>query len=321
MSGLPLVSLCVPVYGVEKYIERCAISLFSQTYTNCEFLFVNDCTKDNSVKLLFTIIERYSYISNRVKIIDHKYNKGLAAARNTALEHVRGEFLIWVDADDYLSLDAVEKLVYQQQIGDFDIVTSNYVEEHNGYSKPVIRPHHESKTDMLNSVLMFNEAVTVWGQLIKTSIYSSYNLKCLEGVNMGEDYQVRPLLIYHAQNIAHLDDYLYHYECSNTLSYTNSYNFPSMYASYKSIIYIYDKFTSLNLLNHVYVIKQSITNKVSHDLVLVGRYKSIEGYRFLHNILNTYNAKVKMPLIRRILLYLPYRLLIMLFQIKDIICR
>lgn len=65
------VSICVPIYGVEKYIERCAISLFEQTYKNIEYIFVNDCTQDNSIDVLKSIIEKYPVRKNCVRIINH----------------------------------------------------------------------------------------------------------------------------------------------------------------------------------------------------------------------------------------------------------
>ena len=95
------VSICVPVYGVEKYIERCAISIFEQTYTNLECIFVNDCTKDNSIKILYNVIERYPQRREKIRIIQHDCNRGLAAARNTALEAASGDYILHVDSDNY----------------------------------------------------------------------------------------------------------------------------------------------------------------------------------------------------------------------------
>ena len=89
------VSVCIPVYGVEKYIERCARSLFEQTMTDgIEFIFVNDCTKDNSIEILEKVLEEYPHRKEQVKIIHHEKNRGLVAARNTGLEHATGDYII-----------------------------------------------------------------------------------------------------------------------------------------------------------------------------------------------------------------------------------
>ena len=105
------VSILVPIYGVEQYIDRCARSLFEQTYPNLEYVFVNDCTKDRSVEVLRKVLEAYPEKGNAVKIVDHERNRGLAAARNTALAHATGEFVCLVDSDDWLELNALELLV------------------------------------------------------------------------------------------------------------------------------------------------------------------------------------------------------------------
>ena len=101
------VSILVPVYGVEKYIERCARSLFEQTYDNIEYIFVDDCTKDRSIVILQKVLEGYPNRKNQVKILHHEKNRGLSAARNTALDASTGDYLMHVDSDDYLRKDAV----------------------------------------------------------------------------------------------------------------------------------------------------------------------------------------------------------------------
>ena len=80
------VSILVPIFNVEKYIERCAISLFEQTYKEIEYIFVDDCSPDDSVKILEKIIERYPQRREHIRIIHHKKNRGLAAARKEDCE-------------------------------------------------------------------------------------------------------------------------------------------------------------------------------------------------------------------------------------------
>ena len=118
----PLVSICVPVYGVENYIERCCRSLFEQTYSNIEYIFVNDCTPDDSIKVLEHVLSEYPVRKENVKICNHQTNKGLAGARNTAIETATGVYLMHVDSDDYLDLNAVECLVNTALSEDADVV-------------------------------------------------------------------------------------------------------------------------------------------------------------------------------------------------------
>jgi glycosyltransferase involved in cell wall biosynthesis len=88
------VSILVPVYGVENYIERCARSLFEQTYENIEFVFVDDCSPDNSIQELEKIIKNYPNRKGQIKIIHHEKNIGLSGARHTAINNATGDFVI-----------------------------------------------------------------------------------------------------------------------------------------------------------------------------------------------------------------------------------
>lgn len=98
----PKVSILVPIYGTELYIEKCARTLFEQTYDNIEFIFVNDCTRDNSVNVLKRVLEEYPLRKSQTRIIEHKENKGLAGSRLTGLQNATGEYVWCVDSDDYV---------------------------------------------------------------------------------------------------------------------------------------------------------------------------------------------------------------------------
>lgn len=100
------VSIIVPVYNVEKYIKRCVDSILEQTYTNLEVILIDDGSKDSSGE----ICDSYESIDNRVKVI-HKNNEGLGFARNTGLDATNGEFVTFIDGDDSISKDHIEKMV------------------------------------------------------------------------------------------------------------------------------------------------------------------------------------------------------------------
>ena len=97
------VSVCIPIYGVEKYIERCARSLFEQTMTDdIEFIFVNDCTPDRSEQILLATLEDYPQRKKQVKILHHAENQGLTGARSTAVKAACGDYIIHCDSDDWV---------------------------------------------------------------------------------------------------------------------------------------------------------------------------------------------------------------------------
>ena len=147
------VSILVPVYGVEKYIEQCAVSLMEQTYENIEYIFVNDCTKDNSINILREVINRYPQRKSQVQIINHEKNRGLAAARNTALDASSGEYLWHVDSDDWIALDAVEKLVNIAIAKKSDIIIfGNYNVRRNRSSMCLV--NYKNKESYISNILL-----------------------------------------------------------------------------------------------------------------------------------------------------------------------
>ena len=108
--NIPKVSVIVLIYKVEKYIERCARSLFCQTMQDIEYVFVNDCTPDCSIQILQSVIDEYPQRKSDIKIISHEKNMGSGVARNTGLEVADGEYIIYCDGDDWVDPDMYEKL-------------------------------------------------------------------------------------------------------------------------------------------------------------------------------------------------------------------
>ena len=120
------VSVLVPVYNVSKFIERCLHTLFSQTYDNIQYIFVNDCTPDQSIEIIQKVLNKYPQRKEHVKIINHDKNRGLAAARNTGIENAGGEYVLHIDSDDYIELDMVELMFGKAKEEDADIVVCDF---------------------------------------------------------------------------------------------------------------------------------------------------------------------------------------------------
>ena len=105
------VSILVPVYKVEQYMERCSRSLFEQSYPNLEYVFVDDCSPDRSIEVLKRVMEDYPERKDAVRIVTHAVNRGVAATRNTCLDHSSGTFLFFLDSDDWLDTNAILSLI------------------------------------------------------------------------------------------------------------------------------------------------------------------------------------------------------------------
>ena len=112
------VSVIIPVYNVEPYLEKCLDSLINQTLKDIEIICINDCSTDNSLNIL----EQFKNKDERIKLINLKENKGAAAARNEGLKIAKGEYLGFVDPDDYVDLNFYEELYKKAKQDDADIV-------------------------------------------------------------------------------------------------------------------------------------------------------------------------------------------------------
>lgn len=216
MTASPLVSILVPVYNVEAYIERCARSAFEQTYQHLEFIFVDDATPDSSIDVLQQIIGDYPERCDSIRILHHDINRGLAAARNTAIKSCHSDFVMHVDADDWLEPDAAELLVRRQQETDADIVYTrgNYL-ENQGTVKIDCRGWSTDKESLLTNILQDIATMCIWSKLIRKSLYTDHDVTIDELGSYYEDYQSLSRLVYYSKKIACLDAYIYHYDRAN----------------------------------------------------------------------------------------------------------
>ena len=121
------ISIAIPVYNTEKYLERCIYSILNQTYKNLEVICVDDGSTDLSGKIL----DRLSQEDSRLKIL-HKKNEGVSIARNLALLEAKGEYIGFIDSDDYVAPDYYEKLIDVLDNTTVDIVTCNYFFDYSG---------------------------------------------------------------------------------------------------------------------------------------------------------------------------------------------
>lgn len=217
------VSVLVPVYGVERFIERCARSLFEQTYDSIEFIFVDDCTKDRSIEILQKVVEAYPSRKEDVRIIRHSRNRGVAAARNTALEHARGGYIMHVDSDDTLEPGAVLSLIETALSEDADLVVGriNLVSEGGGkwlLDRPVVN----SKDDYLQRLLDWGSVeLSVVARLFRRTLFEQSDIRFIEDIDFGDDFSVMPRLVYHARHVAFLDEAVYNYDKTNEASYSS----------------------------------------------------------------------------------------------------
>lgn len=219
------VTIAVPVYGVEKYIERCARSLFGQTCQEIEYLFVDDCTQDRSIDILMKTLEDYPKRKSHVRVIRHEKNGGLGAARNTAVDNCQTEFIMHVDSDDSIELNTIERVLAKQVEDDYDIVSFGF-QKITPYGQKQVwkKPEVASARHLASLILARKIPVCVCGALYRTSLYKDNGIRVADGVNQSEDYCVTPRLAYFAKKVATLPDLLYIYYFGNEDAYTTTYS-------------------------------------------------------------------------------------------------
>ena len=214
------ISVLVPVYGVEHYIERCARSLFKQTYPNLEYVFVNDCTPDRSVEILRQVLENYPNRADSVKIINHNTNQGIAAARNTLLDNAVGDFVCFVDSDDWLEFNAIELLVKKLEEADADLVSGNRMVHYQGQDSLLFERKYQSREEMVLRMMQRSCDHFITGRLFRRFLFFENNLRWNEGLDLAEDRYMMTLLTYYAKSCEVVDDVIYHYERRNINSFT-----------------------------------------------------------------------------------------------------
>lgn len=226
----PLVSVLVPVYGVEKYIAFCARSLFRQTYSEIEYIFVDDCSPDGSIDVLQRVMdEEFGSRSGQVRIVCQDRNRGLGAARLRALQECRGIYVMHVDSDDCITENSVELLVDAALKTGADIVDGAYreftAEEEKQcgapYGNGAVLPSRLPKEKYLRQMLLQNIVKNnIWGRLYRRSLYTERGIYPIEGIDYGEDFCVVPRLMLYASR-SYIDDVVYLYRSDNTQSYTH----------------------------------------------------------------------------------------------------
>lgn len=227
MSNDIKVSVLVPVYGVEKYIERCARSLFEQTMTHgIEFIFTDDCTPDNSIQILQSVINQYPARKGQIKILHHDVNIGLAAARVTGVNAASGEYVIHCDSDDWVESDMYEQMYTAAKRSDADIAVCGFFNEYATKQQRVIpAPNVTSRDLVIDSFNARGIQGYLWNRLIRRNYYLSGNFVSDPSVSLFEDMMLTIPFHLASSRIAVVSSPLYHYNLSNQASMVHT---PSM---------------------------------------------------------------------------------------------
>lgn len=219
---MPKVSVIIPVYKVESYIERCARSLFEQTLDDIEYIFVNDCTPDNSMQVLDSILQDYPNRVNHVRIINHTVNTGQSGSRRDGMLVASGDYVIHCDADDWVDVEMYEEMYNAAIETGADSVTCDMVMEF-GESYQILKYNnsyddHRLMYDCIAPISV--EYCSMCNRLISMRVFDLYSVQPFEGVNMWDDVGLSIRLRYYCCNNAVINKPYYHYNRQNEVSTT-----------------------------------------------------------------------------------------------------
>lgn len=217
------VSVIVPIYKVEGFIERCVRSLMEQTLREVEYIFVDDASPDRSMEILRRTLTDYPERQEQVRILTHEQNKGLPAARNTGLEATTGEYIFHCDSDDYVEREMLEEMYKAAKEQDADYLWTDFwlsFEQNERYMQ--VRSYatpREALLGVLEGAMKYN----VWNKLVSRSLYSENNIWFPTGHSMGEDMTMIRLLAC-AKRVAYIPKAYYHYVRLNMSALTQTFS-------------------------------------------------------------------------------------------------
>ena len=216
MNVRPKVSVIVPIYKVEKFIEPCIRSLLEQTIEDIEYVFVDDCSPDASMEILERVIKDYPERAEGIHIIRQSVNRGVAEARYRGMVEAKGEYVAMCDSDDWVEKDMYEKMHRKAQEMDADMVGCDFYEEYPDHRVYISQSFDMPQEECIKKMLYASIGGHLWRRLVKKEILNQCGLQLLSGVNMWEDLVICIKMHYFAKKVGYVDEGLYHYVQYNT---------------------------------------------------------------------------------------------------------
>lgn len=206
-GSIKLISIIIPVYNTSKYLQRCLNSVLNQTYKDVEIIIINDGSTDNSLRICSEYAAKY----DNIKLISKK-NEGVSIARNTGIENATGDYIVFIDSDDYLENEYLQVLV--NAVKGYDMACCAYYED-NGESRKAILLSDSCEMDQLKALQLEIGGDLfggyLWNKIFRRSIIEKYKLRFKKGMTLCEDQVFCVEYTMHAQRIYYVAQALYHY--------------------------------------------------------------------------------------------------------------
>lgn len=220
----PAVSVIVPIYKVQAYIEKCARSLFEQTLESLEIIFVDDCSPDNSVEIIQKTLEKFQNRNSLTRIIRMPTNTGQAGVRRQGIIEAKGQYIIHCDGDDWVDISLYEKMYNIALRDKADIVICDFMyETSNGthlYKQPDLS---KNASEALRNWYKCFFHMSCANKMVKRDIYFNNNIFPWPGLNMWEDNGLMFRVFSASKKISQIHDAFYHYNRTNETSMSAAY--------------------------------------------------------------------------------------------------
>ncbi len=278
----PKISIILPCYNVADYLPKCLDTIINQTYTNIEIICVDDGSPDNSIDIL----NEYKNKDNRIIVVSQK-NQGLSGARNTGASYVTGEYIMYVDSDDWIDLETCEKAVNAAVNNDADLVIWNYIREYHNNPLPrfilgndkLIFDGEECREKIHRRIVgLYNEElsspetadslVTAWGKLYKSDLILNNNIKFVDTKLIGtEDALFNIYALNNIKRAVYIPDCLYHYRKDNDISLTSVYK-SKLFSQWQYLYSLIEEFIEEQKLDDTY--KTALNNRICLGIIGLG---------------------------------------------------
>ena len=277
-----LVSIIIPVYKSQEYIEACAKSLFQQTYTDLEYIFIDDAGGDDSMAILEKVMQDFPERHKQVKILHHDTNRGSAMARETGVMASHGDYIIHVDSDDTVAPHFIERLAKAVIESDADVAVCGISTCSTRSNKFVINEELYSDTyAVVAAVLSGKSHASLCNKLFRLSIFRDNDIHFSEEINMFDDMSVVFRALYYSNKIVAVNELLYYYNRNNRNSITHKTRKRTEVVSAIALAKLVDKFFADKPLNERIV------------MGIVQLKNAIAGMLINHVSINEYNNELK----------------------------
>ena len=272
-----MISVIIPIYNSQQYLKKCLDSVLNQSYRDLEVLCVDDGSTDYSLK----IVKEYTLKDKRVKSFQNPF-KGVSTARNFALERCHGDYVLFVDSDDWIDLDICGEALSLAEREMADVVIWSYVREYPEHTKPryilgteqriyqneTLHTLYRRLYGLIGAELSepenANTLVTVWGKLYRRDKIGSVRFADLKYIGTSEDTLFNIEVFQNLQKVVYIPKCAYHYRKNNSVSVTTKYN-PHLYKQWENL---YDKiecFIQDDADSHIY--REALYNRIALGVI------------------------------------------------------